>query len=79
MTTKKELNKDLALITSIIINEDILGGTVLKTFDQAYELAKDFQDLYRYDFNWKSQDLDFDEAIIRHVNSLILKQIDNIK
>jgi hypothetical protein len=62
-------NKDIALITSIIINEDMLGGTVFQTFDKAYELAKAFQKKYAHDFNWENQDLDFDEAIVQFVNS----------
>ena len=56
--------KDLALITSIIINEDILGGTIFQTFDKAYALAEKFQDKFSHDFNWENQELDFDEAII---------------
>ena len=65
MTDKKA--KDLALITSIIINEDVLGGTVLQTFDIAYDLAKQFQVLYDHDFNWEHSEQDFDEAIIDFV------------
>jgi hypothetical protein len=60
----KAINKDLALITSIIISEDILGGTVFQTFDKAYAIAKDFQKKYAHDFNWEEQELDFDETII---------------
>jgi hypothetical protein len=56
--------KDLALITSVIINEDILGGTIFQTFDKAYALAKKFQVEFSHDFNWENQRLDFDEAII---------------
>lgn len=56
--------KDLALITSIIINEDVLGGTIFQTFDKAYALAEKFQDKFSHDFNWENQKLDFDEAII---------------
>jgi hypothetical protein len=54
---------NLALITAIIINEDILGGTVLQTF------AEEFQDQYAYDFNWENQEMTFDEAIIKFVKS----------
>ena len=68
-----EKSKDLALITSIIIQADILGGSVFQTFDTAYEIAKQFQDLYSEDFNWEDQELDFDEAIIKYVNSLSVK------
>jgi|TARA_R100001443_G_scaffold107070_1_gene116724 hypothetical protein len=60
--------KDLALITTIIISEDLLGGTIFQTFDKAYELAKEFQKKYSYDFNWEHQQDDFDDAIIKFVN-----------
>ena len=63
--------KDLALITAIIISEDILGGTIFQTFDRAYELAKQFQKKYSYDFDWEKQEDDFDEAIIKFVKSKI--------
>ena len=63
------MKKDLALITTIIISEDLLGGTIFQTFDKAYELAKEFQKKYSYDFNWENQENDFDEAIIKFVKS----------
>ena len=63
--------KDLAFIPSIIISEDILGGTIFQTFDRAYELAKQFQKKYSYDFDWEKQEDDFDEAIIKFVKSKI--------
>jgi hypothetical protein len=56
--------KDLALITSIIINEDVLGGTIFQTFDKAYALAEKFQDKFSHYIKWENQKLDFDEAII---------------
>ena len=66
----EEQHKDLALITSIIINADVLGGTVFQTFDTAYDLAKRFQVLYDHDFNWdhSEQNKEFDEAIIDFVD-----------
>lgn len=66
--------KDLTLITSIILVEDILGGTIFETFDKAYSLAKKFQDKYGDDFNWEHQDVGFDEAIISFTkNQLLIK------
>ena len=44
----KDKEKDLALITSIIINEDVLGGTIFQTFDKAYALAEKFQDKFSH-------------------------------
>lgn len=61
--------KDIALITAIIINEDILGGSVFQTFDLAYTFAKEFQEKFGYDFDWENQEMDFDEAIIKFVKS----------
>ena len=65
----ENINKDIALITSIIINEDMLGGTVFQTFDKAYELAKEFQKEYAHDYNWENQKIDFDEAVVQFVKS----------
>ena len=62
--------KDLALITAIILKEDILNDssfyhqTLFEMFDKAYSIAEKFQDIYPHDFNWEGEDLDFDEAII---------------
>lgn len=64
-----EKEKDLALITAIIITEDLLNGSVFQVFDQAYKLAQEFQKQYAHDFNWENQDMDFDEAIIKFVKS----------
>ena len=68
----KETAQELALITSIIINEDILGGTVFQTFDTAYALAIKFNE-QNEDVNWEENELDFDEAIIEFVNNIIKK------
>ena len=68
---KKEKIKDLAMITSFIINEDILGGTIFQTFEQAYAIAEEFQKEYSHDFNWEGQELDFDEAIIKFASEYI--------
>ncbi len=67
--------KDLALITSIIINEDILGGTLFQTFDRAYAIAEKFQYIYPHDFKWENENLDFDEAIILFTKQQIKKTI----
>tara|TARA_Y100000768_G_C23811590_1_gene602072 strand:+ start:83 stop:337 length:255 start_codon:yes stop_codon:yes gene_type:complete len=76
MKIKYEKHIDLALITAIIINEDILGGTVFQTFEKniyykfnlAYTFAEEFQEKFGYDYDWENHDIDFDEAIIKFVN-----------
>ena len=60
--------KDLALVTCVILEEDLLGGTLWNSFDRAYKLAKEFCQLYPSDYNWKEcSQLDFDEAVIDFV------------
>ena len=65
------MEKDLALITAIIITEDLLNGSVFQVFDRAYELAQEFQKQYAHDFNWENQEIGFDDAIIEFVKSKI--------
>ena len=59
--------RELALITSIIINEDVLGGTVWQTFDKAYEMAESFYECH--DKSWQEDfyGLDYDEAILKFI------------
>jgi len=68
-----EIYKDLALITAIIIQEDILNGTIFQTFDKAYDIAKAFQQDNPQGKNWEGLSPNFDEAVI-----IFAKQYDNI-
>jgi len=60
--------KELALITSFIIRDDMLNGTVNQTFDKAYELAQEFILIHPEDKNWEDEELDFDEVITTFVS-----------
>lgn len=64
---EKETAKELALISSYIVANDLLNGTVFQTFDKAYELAEKFIEEYPMDFIW-GIDREFDEAIEEFVN-----------
>lgn len=64
---EKETAKELALISSYIVANDLLNGTVFQTFDTAYELAEQFLEEYPMDFIW-GIDREFDEAIEEFVN-----------
>jgi len=61
--------RELALTVAVIINEDILGGTINQTFDKAWEIANKFIIKYPLDTDWEKvrdeTDLDFDETIIK--------------
>jgi hypothetical protein len=70
---KSQDAKELALITSIIINEDMLGGTIFQTFDKAYEIAEEFIKVYPSDSTW--EELPYDETIIKFVNTIVPRQI----
>lgn len=66
--------REVALVTAVIIREDILMGTVYQTFDKAYEIAVKFVDRYPSDLDWGVDDIrdedgnlithDWDEAVI---------------
>lgn len=64
---EKETAKELALISSYIVANDLLNGTVFQTFDTAYELAEQFLEEYPMDFIW-GIDREFDETIEEFVN-----------
>lgn len=69
---KKEDAKELALITAIILAEDIFKGSVFQTFDKAYEVAKEFIKEYPTDTIWDHrQEYDYDETIIKFTNKYL--------
>ena len=55
--------KELALITAIIISEDILKGTAIQVFDEAYKIAEEFIMIHPASKDWENEELDFDETI----------------
>tara|TARA_Y100000004_G_scaffold31271_1_gene32711 strand:+ start:1092 stop:1298 length:207 start_codon:yes stop_codon:yes gene_type:complete len=62
-----EKAKELALLTSFIIKEDVLGGTLFQTFDKAYELAHKFIDQYPLDTQWGIE-IEYEDTIIDFLN-----------
>lgn len=65
--------KEIALITSIIINEDILGGTIFQTFDKAYQIAINFNNEHGENWGIDFNNLDFDEAVIKYTKNQYIK------
>jgi predicted butyrate kinase (DUF1464 family) len=53
-TMTNEESKELAMVTAVIVQEDILGGS--------YEIAIEFMKLYPHDYDWS--ELEYDETII---------------
>jgi len=70
--------EDLALITCVILKEDLLGGTVWQDFTIAYELAKRFQKVYSADHDWwQDEDVDFKSAIVMFVKMHNVNELQN--
>lgn len=59
--------KELALISSYIVANDLLNGTVFQTFDTAYELAQQFLEEYHIDYVW-GVTKEWDETVEEFVN-----------
>ena len=59
----QELAKEYALVTTFIIQSELLNVSIFQTFDKAYELAKKFVEEYSLDTNWEEMELDYDEYI----------------
>jgi len=74
--------REVALVTAVIIREDILMGTVYQTFDRAYEIAVKFVDSYPSDLDWGVDDIrdedgnlithDWDEAVINFARKRLI-------
>lgn len=86
----KEEAKEVALVTAIIIQEDILMGTVFQTFDKAYEIATKFVELYPPDLDWGVDEItdhegkpvgEFDDTVIKFAwaNALQIVHLSAIK
>lgn len=48
----KETARELALITSYIIRKNLLNGSVLNTFDTAYDVAQEFMEKFPLNTKW---------------------------
>lgn len=76
-----EKAKEIALVASVILNEDLLNGTVFQTFDNAYSIAEKFVLKYGYceetaQIHW-GVDAEFDETVIEFTENHIKKTNNN--
>lgn len=67
MNKIEKKNKDIALVTAIIVKEEYIHSSWVNSFDQAYLLAQGFVEKYPSDFNWEESDIDFESAIYEYV------------
>lgn len=58
----KEYYKEVALVTSYILREDLLFGTFFNTFDEAYKAAEEFLETYPIDYVWGVKE-EWDETV----------------
>ena len=66
----KEYSKELALVTVIIMHNDILNGTVFNTFDRAYAIAEKFVEKFGLD-DEQWVETDFEEAVYKFAKEQI--------
>jgi hypothetical protein len=59
----QELAKEYALVTTFIIESELLNVSIIQVFDESYELAKKFVEEYPLDTNWEEMELNYDEYI----------------
>lgn len=73
---RKDKAQEIALVTAVIINEELLRGSLFQTFDKAYEIAEKFVDKYGYGEKTEQEwgvDAEFDETVIEFTNQEIEK------
>ena len=74
--TDETTTKELALVSSLILNLDVLGGTIWQTFDRAYEIASAFVlacPPQEYDNKWGDEMGDYEETIQEFVSNYLEK------
>ena len=69
---RKEDAKELALVSALILQEDILLGTIFNTFDAVYEIAEEFIKVYPSDSTW--EELDYEETVIGFAHEYLTKK-----
>jgi hypothetical protein len=62
MTDEKA--KELALVAMIMREDEILNGTIFRTFDKLYEVAEKFVEKYGVDEIEWGIDLEYEETVI---------------
>lgn len=61
------MQKEIALICSLIVRNDLVHGPIFSTFDAIYDLALKFVDRYGLD-NTQWETVDFEDAVCDFVN-----------
>lgn len=71
----KNKAKEVALITCILRQEDVLHGTLIQTFDYLYDTSVALYNKHKHLINnWEQQDgLDYDEFIVKEGTEYLLK------
>lgn len=54
--------KELALICSILTLEDVVGGSLINTFDKIFEIAEAFEKSYPWGSTW--EEMDYETTLI---------------
>lgn len=65
--------KEIALMTSFIVHNDLLGGSLFQVFDKAYDIATECVDLHMPKDNHFWANNDYEEWVTNYVNEIIFK------
>lgn len=71
MRTQEETQREVALTVAVMYQEELFVGSVLASFDVAYQLALNFVKLYPSEYDWEEhterEGRDFYEEVIHYV------------
>ena len=60
---QEDRTKDLALVTAMIIQEEVFNATLFQQFDTAYSIAQEFCKEYPHDYDWENSNIDFESMV----------------
>ena len=69
----EETSKELALLTNIIRQEELLNGSIFQTFDKIYEIAWAFIGKYGVDEIEWGVDMEYEETVVEFAREYVLK------
>jgi len=84
---KKDIAKEIALVTAIILQEELINGGLMGTFDKVHDLASNFvdkfgiltgDDMKTFDFKKYnvSEGLDFQEFVVEYIGNIIYPRVE---
>ncbi len=67
----QETAKELALLTNIIRQEDLINGSIFQTFDEIYKIALAFVGRYGVDKIMWGVDMEYEETVVEFATEYV--------